>query len=454
LLTRWKESYSYDSRDRLTKSCMDEACSRYYEYAYDEVGNRLSQTTQKATTRYSYDAADELQTETTGDKVTLYAYDLNGNETRAGDTHYAYNLENKLTSQKGAGKQASYTYTGEGLVSTRRIPSETTSYAWDTSEDLPELTLETVSKGKKSQTSVYTFGEGPIGIINESGSYSFHTDSLGSVVELSDTGGQSVESYRYSPYGEAYSPGDSAEASSRSSNPIRFAGQYLDSEADLYNMRARQYEPETGRFLEVDPIEASAGETYLGVYIYADDKPTLNTDPSGMCVPVGDSLTSPCMRPKPPKPKKKSKLIYPFPKGVPKKIVGGPVHATGDLPGYPALDFGAPAGTRVLAVVKGTTWWESGGTSPSIRPKPHSVYGWIFYLKSDLTGITYFYSHLATRLVKDGPPHNHVSIGQVVGTLVNWRQWEGVDHLHLGATGPMTGEVIKRVFAARQVKPV
>jgi YD repeat-containing protein len=63
---------------------MDEACSRYYAYAYDPVGNRLSQTTQKATTRYAYDAADELQTETAGDKVTLYSYDQNGNETRAG----------------------------------------------------------------------------------------------------------------------------------------------------------------------------------------------------------------------------------------------------------------------------------------------------------------------------------------------------------------------------------
>jgi RHS repeat-associated protein len=277
----WRETYSYDSRDRLTKSCMDEACSRYYEYAYDEVGNRLSQTTQKATTRYSYDAADELQTETTGDKVTVYAYDANGNETRAGDTHYAYNLENKLTSQKGAGKQASYTYTGEGLVSTRRIPSETTSYAWDTSSDLPELALETVSKGKKSQTSSYTYGAGPIGLVNEAGSYAFHTDSLGSVAELSDAGGNSVESYRYSPYGEAYAPGDSAEASSRSSNPIRFTGQYFDSESDLYNMRAREYEPGTGRFMQVDPLETDTGSSADGVYVYVNDQPTVMTDPNG-----------------------------------------------------------------------------------------------------------------------------------------------------------------------------
>jgi RHS repeat-associated protein len=166
-------------------------------------------------------------------------------------------------------------------VSTRRIPSETTTYAWDTSSDLPELATETVSKGKKSQTSSYTYGAGPIGLVNEAGSYAFHTDSLGSVMELSDASGNSVESYRYSSYGEAYAPGESSEASSRSSNPIRFTGQYFDSESDLYNMRAREYEPETGRFLETDPLQCDSGGSCGSTYVYVDDQPTVMTDPTG-----------------------------------------------------------------------------------------------------------------------------------------------------------------------------
>jgi RHS repeat-associated protein len=251
-------------------------------YDYDANGNVLERSDANGhATTYTYDAADELLSATRNDKVTLYSYDQDGNEIQAGDTRYAYNLENKLTSQRGAGKPVSYTYTGDGLMSPRRAPSETTSYAWDTSEDLPELALETVSKGKKSQTSAYTYGAGPIGLVNEAGSYAFHTDSLGSVAELSDAGGTSVESYRYSPYGEAYAPGNSAEASSRSSNPIRFTGQYLDSESDLYNMRARQYQPETGRFLETDPLEADTGSSAVGVYVYVNDQPTVMTDPTG-----------------------------------------------------------------------------------------------------------------------------------------------------------------------------
>ena len=47
-------------------------------------------------------------------------------------------------------------------------------------------------------------------------------------------------------------------------------------------MRAREYDPESGRFLEVDPREAEAGESDLSSYLYAEDDPTLLTDPSGL----------------------------------------------------------------------------------------------------------------------------------------------------------------------------
>jgi RHS repeat-associated protein len=159
-------------------------------------------------------------------------------------------------------------------MSSRSTPSATTSYAWDTRPDLPELATETVTSATTSQTSSYSYGAGPIGIIKEAGSYNLHTDSLGSVVELSDASGNSVASYRYSPYGEA-------EASS--SSPIRYAGQYLDSESDLYYLRAREYEPETGRFLEVDPLECDMGGSCGSTYTYVDNRPTVMTDPNGEC---------------------------------------------------------------------------------------------------------------------------------------------------------------------------
>jgi RHS repeat-associated protein len=288
-LARWQESYSYDSRDRLTKACMNESCSHYYSYSYDPVGNRTKLETKKSETSYSYDAADELtgasKLEHRRTELTSYAYDLNGNETAESSTHYSYNLENKLTQVVDKHEKVSYSYTGEGLMNTRSTHSETTSYSWDTSSELPELALETTSKGQgrhvDTDTTAYTYGAGPIGTEAQRGSYTFHTDALGSVIALSDSRGKLVESYRYTPYGESYGPGQSGEAESDSLNSMRFAGQYLDSESDLYNMRARKYEPETGRFLQVDPLEADTGSPAVGVYVYVNDQPTVMTDPSG-----------------------------------------------------------------------------------------------------------------------------------------------------------------------------
>jgi hypothetical protein len=175
-LTKWTESYSYDSRDRLTKACMNETCSHYYAYSYDAVGNRTSLETRKAETLYTYDLADELvsaseEKHAHHQEVTHYAYDLNGNQTRAGSALYAYNLENKLTRVKDEHGHdlVSYSYSGEGLMATRSSHSESTSYAWDTSSELPELAQETVSKGQ-GRSAVrdvrsYTYGSGPIGIV-------------------------------------------------------------------------------------------------------------------------------------------------------------------------------------------------------------------------------------------------------------------------------------------------
>jgi hypothetical protein len=48
-------------------------------------------------------------------------------------------------------------------------------------------------------------------------------------------------------------------------------------------MRARQYDPSTGRFLSPDPVAATAGDPYVASYVYVGDNPELRTDPSGRC---------------------------------------------------------------------------------------------------------------------------------------------------------------------------
>lgn len=49
-------------------------------------------------------------------------------------------------------------------------------------------------------------------------------------------------------------------------------------------MGARDYNPETGRWLERDPILFNGGQTNL--YEYVGNDPVNNIDPSGLCAPV------------------------------------------------------------------------------------------------------------------------------------------------------------------------
>ena len=56
----------------------------------------------------------------------------------------------------------------------------------------------------------------------------------------------------------------------------------FDDPQGIYFMRARFYDPDTGRFLGKDPVEGALNNPIaLHKYVYAGDTPMLLVDPSG-----------------------------------------------------------------------------------------------------------------------------------------------------------------------------
>ena len=72
-------------------------------------------------------------------------------------------------------------------------------------------------------------------------------DGLGSVTELIDASENVVNSYRYTPFGEALLRDETVY------NPHQFTGRQYDAESGLYHYRARSYDANLGRFMQQDP---------------------------------------------------------------------------------------------------------------------------------------------------------------------------------------------------------
>jgi len=113
-----------------------------------------------------------------------------------------------------------------------------------------------------------------IDVVDSKSVYYYHYDVLGSVVALSDSNGDTVQTYEYSVYGQV-----AASDPNFLANPYMFTGRRFDLETGLYYYRARYYNPHIGRFMQTDPVGYDDG---INWYLYCGNNPLAYTDPSGL----------------------------------------------------------------------------------------------------------------------------------------------------------------------------
>jgi RHS repeat-associated protein len=130
-------------------------------------------------------------------------------------------------------------------------------------------------------TAYYVYGLGLISKITPSGqAYYYHYDGVGSTIGMSDSLGNIVNKYAYDAFGKVLSQEEAVE------NPFKYVGQFgvMDEENGLLYMRARYYDPETGRFISKDPIGFAGGD--INLYSYVQNNPINFVDPKGEIIQV------------------------------------------------------------------------------------------------------------------------------------------------------------------------
>jgi RHS repeat-associated protein len=191
---------------------------------------------------------------------------------------FGWDLANRPSSATINGQSTSYGYDGDGNRLTATTNGNTTNYVWDTSNPLPQLALEQDGAGNLLRRYLYGPAQHPLAMTTPSGSFYYHDDTLGSVTNLTDSTGTTQWTYSYEPYGSNRTT--TKNDPSAPANPIQFTGEYLDP-TGLYNLRARQYDPSVGQFIEPDPAAADTSTPATSSYAYTADQPTVMVDPSG-----------------------------------------------------------------------------------------------------------------------------------------------------------------------------
>lgn len=111
-----------------------------------------------------------------------------------------------------------------------------------------------------------------------------YTDPNGTILAEADEHGNITKTFDYRPYGE--------QTLGQPPNGPGYTGHVNDPDTGLVYMQGRYYDPETGRFLSVDPVGPTPGDVFgFNRYAYANNNPIGNVDPNGrQTIPLANRL--------------------------------------------------------------------------------------------------------------------------------------------------------------------
>ena len=266
-----------------------------YAYTYDSNGNILTVNesvgeAQNSTT-YTYDKLNRIASVAGTKGVdSYYEYDARGNRKAnfeqvdflsEEDAEFRYNEEDKLYYSEVGEDSTSILYSANGY---RYLKQENTTYpdfyVYDSNGRLNAIArpVNLVAEDNSIVTVMYPIIQyiwGPDRVLAQidvlaDETYYYLYNGHGDVVQITDTSGNVVNQYDYDVWGNFLTKEETIE------NHFTYFGQTYDETTGLYYLRARYYDPTTGRFTQQDPAEDG-----YNWYIYGNQNPVMFVDSSG-----------------------------------------------------------------------------------------------------------------------------------------------------------------------------
>ncbi|MBX8489646.1 RHS repeat protein [Pseudomonas cichorii] len=290
--------YEYDALGRLTQ---EQTNSVRKSYGFDATGNR----TQRTTSNLSSGEASETQSLTYANDSnrlvsingSTLATDLIGNHTQFNGRRYSYDAQGRLSQvhQASIYQVAEYKYNALGQRITKRtyemgsqVLIGTTAYLYDLSGKLIGQTFFDANGLKTSGQYWFWLDDMPLaqltanfstlGEVSSSKLIYLHTDHLNTPRLATDSTQTLLWRWNSDAYGVG-APEEDVDGDGKSTTvALRFPGQIYDAQTQLNYNYYRDYNPETGRYTQSDPIGLDGG---LNTYSYALGNPLRYIDPKG-----------------------------------------------------------------------------------------------------------------------------------------------------------------------------
>jgi RHS repeat-associated protein len=275
------QTMAYDKLDRLT-SWADASSSR--SHGYDANGNRSTLTIGGNSYTYTTPATSNRLASTSGPApVRTFTYDAAGNATADGQFTLTFNDRGRVSQAVKGSTTATYTYDGMGqrvkkTGPTSVVPSGTNYFVYD---EQGKLLGEYNSSGAVIQEYVW-LGTMPIAVLRGTTAsptvFYVYADQIDRPWVITNTANQIRWRWDTSPFGELPANQNPAGLGNFAFN-LRFPGQYRDAETGLFYNTFRDYDPQTGRYVQSDPIGLAGG---INPYLYGRGSPLSYVDPLGL----------------------------------------------------------------------------------------------------------------------------------------------------------------------------